>query len=93
MAVYSRTYYGTPGLYDIVIPDLAYVNILMVAREGAVHNQVLTTPAEGSKEFYYEQANGRIVFPSLSRFTSYVDPAATSDLDTVYERVLIEWRV
>lgn len=63
MAVHVKYYFGTPGANSITDPELAYVTILRVARDGVVHREweydALYT---GTAEFKYGPPTGYIEF-------------------------------
>jgi hypothetical protein len=55
----ERYYTGTPGLSYINEPELAFVTILTVSRQGSVYKEVTGTPT--GREFKYT-STGRIDF-------------------------------
>lgn len=62
MPVYTKYYTGIPNAPGVVDPELSFVTILRVSREGDVYQQISTIPVLGKPEFFYNQPNGRIIF-------------------------------
>jgi hypothetical protein len=92
MAVYTKTYNGVPGAASIVDPELAFVTILQVTREGKVQQQIDTTPSDTLPKFYYNAPPGRILFSGLLRFTTGMgsDPYGAR---TTPEKITVTYKV
>lgn len=63
-----KYYLGEMGLTTITDPDLAYVNILRVTKDGQVHTAIEGTPATGALDFGYEPGLGKVLFDPANPF-------------------------
>lgn len=82
MAVFSQTFVGRYGLHFITNAQLAYVTVLHVDRVGIGHTEADDYPTGGLREFYYEQAAGRIWFSNDQPF----------GLDQLENTVFVMWK-
>lgn len=90
MPVYSRTYWGSPGAWQVTDPLLANVTILHVARSGVTH--VATGNEEASSlQFIYSSFSGTITFDQDIPFADFVPPDG-NDINTL-EKVFVKWKV
>lgn len=65
MAVYSIEYYGPVGQTDIVAPELAFVNILRVKRNGLAFSVIEdegNPDISGLRKVNYSWSHGRLHF-------------------------------
>lgn len=74
----TRKYYNTvPGLWSVYEPDLGYVELLRVCRNGVGYNIILDPlVAPVGREVFYHPA-GKLIFDSSLKFDPY---------ETVYVR-------
>lgn len=78
----ERYYTGTPGLSYLIEPELAFVTILTVSRNGEVYKEVTGTPT--GREFKYT-STGRIDFgSSLELVPVRIGPFDTYQCEKVY---------
>lgn len=82
MAVFSQTFVGRYGLHFITSAQLAYVKILHVDRVGVGYTEANDYPTGSAREFYYEQAAGRVWF----------SPDQTFQLDQQENTVFVMWQ-
>lgn len=84
--VYQKEYIAQPGQSSITDPELAYVNVLFVARSGRAHYEIDGTPSDGKPEFQYDSPSGKIVFDPDVPFTGTL-------ADDVREKVKVIYKV
>lgn len=59
MSIVTKYYYGSPGSYDIIDPELVNTEVFTITRSGSVYNQ--GAPVQGLV-CAYQNAFGRILF-------------------------------
>jgi hypothetical protein len=88
MAVYSKTYYGSPGGTFITDAELAFVKIIEVARNELTYYPVEGTP--GSLQFKYDSSAGRIHFDPLNPFVGPEPPGRPNRFNL--ERIHVKYK-
>lgn len=77
--------YGSPGESTVTDPRLAYVNMLIVKREGVEYDFVAELP--GNRQVFYERGMGRLWFDPANPFTGppITDlPVSILDFESVF---------
>lgn len=93
MTITSKTYTTVAGTNYIQAPELRFVTILDVRREGAKYDLVLTGSA-GNRQAKYTSSNGRLAF--LNAFTAIsggpsLTPVGGSPA-MIPEKVFVKWK-
>lgn len=68
MSVHVKYYIPTTPVNTVSDPDLAYVNVLRVTRDGLVYTKTDSIPAEGSMNFQHDASIGEIIFDPANPF-------------------------
>jgi hypothetical protein len=83
----ERYYTGTVGLSYIIEPEIAFVTILTVSRNGAIYKKVGSSPT--GREFVYT-STGRIDFGTAIEEVTITTPAGEY---TQPEKVYVKFKV
>lgn len=87
MNLFTKTYYGEPGLDYVQDSNLSYVTILQVSRSGQVHSVVGATPV--SLQCTYADAIGKVSFDSLNPFNG---PTGDRPNRSLLEKIIVLYK-
>jgi hypothetical protein len=88
--VKKKTYVGTPGAHILAAPELSYVQVLHVEREGLGQRVKTTAVTPGEPECMYVAGTGQLVFDAGLPFGGIPDPSGTTDIPT--EKIFVIWK-
>lgn len=92
MAVQEKYYLGTGGSNMLTAPELSYVTILHVEREGLGHRVIDTIPTTGQRAVQYVPSQGRLIFDPANPFTlGLPDEDEPSDVYS-REKIYVLWK-
>lgn len=93
MRVYSKSYVGAPGAWQVTDPLLSNVTILHVARNGTSHVETGNEEA-GSLQFIYSSFSGSITFDPNNPFADIILYGEEGGFHVSdFEKIFVKWRV
>lgn len=90
MGVHKKYYNATPGAHILSAPELSYVTILHVEREGAMHRVINVPPTTGQRACQYLAPSGQLIFDADNPFGGIPDPSSSTDLPG--EKIYVLWK-